>query len=337
MKLHALNARISTDIQRAHEVLVHRVRLPRQGREHGTFKFFAMLWDSKKGICTLAALLLAGALAAPAMAASSRLTADAGNRQVLYSRDADDFLNLDTVSDGSIRPLSETVYSDRGSYKIQVRVKAGYGLSAGAIEGDIAVKSQKLYPDTGSREQKYDYYLLTLTPAALDTDAPEDFTLSLKSGDASCTLRGTMQISEVLPLFDGLRYSANSGRFFRFDEPIEEEAQVSRSSDLTLLFSGDYGDGDDIYDLAMDTAIPQKAITLLGCEALAAFRFTDSPSFSSPVTVRLRAPEGITLYELRGGRLYKPDATYENGCYLWKTKKLSTYLYRLPENTNSAR
>lgn len=288
----------------------------------------------KKGVCTLAALLLAGALAAPAMASGSRLLADAGNRHVLYSRDADDFLNLDAVSEGSIRQLSETVYSDRGSYLVQVRTEAGGSLSASAIEGDITVTSKRLYPDSGGRDPKYAYYLLTLTSADLDTDAPEKFSVSLASGETSCTLRGTMQKSEVLPLFEGLRYPKGSGRFFRFDGPIEEEeAQIACSPELTLIFSGDYGDPDAIYDLKMDTAIPEKAAALFGSSALAAFRFADSPSFSAPVTVRLRAPAEIAIYELRGGRLYQPDTSYENGCYSFKTQTLSTYLYRLPEES----
>lgn len=283
----------------------------------------------KKRIFFGAALLLAGSLSLSALAADYPDKPLLESGQALYSREADDYLNIDAIRDGGRWRLTEPVYADSGSYILQVRTIYGSGsLSAEALEGELSVKVKRLRPENEPLRAKYTYYTVTLTPPEeRESDAPKDFSISLSCGEKSILLQGTLQESEILPIFEGLHYRAGSGPLFRFDEELDEEgAQITCAPGLTLFFLGDYGD--ETCSLKLSTTLPPEVPELLGEGDFTCYRFTERPVFEDRLTVRLQAPEDALIYELRNGRLYRINTDYEEGCHLFQTDVLTAYLYQ---------
>ncbi|MCI8443032.1 MAG: hypothetical protein HFG27_10950 [Provencibacterium sp.] len=281
----------------------------------------------KKPIFPLTALLLAAALFvfSPAAAAADRPLME--KDQSLYSREADDFLNIESIRDGGSWRLFEPLYADSGSFCLQVQTAYGSGsLHAEVLEGSLSAQVSRLRPENQPARVKYTYYLLTLTPdAERETDAAEDFSIQLCCGEKKITLEGTIEKNEVFPLFEGLRYRTGSGPLFRVDERLSEEgAEITCAPGLTLFFLGDYDD--DIFDLTLDTSLPPEVPALLGEGEFTCYRFTEQPVFEDKVTVQLQAAEKALIYELRNGRLYRVATTYEEGCHRFKTRALTAYI-----------
>ena len=283
----------------------------------------------KRIFCSLAALFLMSLAANAAAAGPTGRPLLLESDQTLFLRDADDFLNLDSIRDDSVWPLLEPLYADGGAYTLQLRSPYGSGsLSAEVIEGDITVEVTRLRPENEPLRAKYTYYAVTLVPPPEpESEAEEEFSVLLSCGEMGFTLKGTLRPSKELPVLEGMRYPIGSGTRFRFEEELEEEpARIHCAPGLTLSFLGDYGEG--TYNLKVDTAVPSDAEDLFGTGQLTCYSFTERPSFESGLTVHLKAPEDATIYELRNGRLYEIDTLYEDACHIFKTQVLGTYLYQ---------
>ncbi|MCI8622482.1 MAG: hypothetical protein HFG26_02320 [Provencibacterium sp.] len=283
----------------------------------------------KNKIFPLAVLLLAASFSSMAYAASGDKPLLLERDGELYYREADDFLNLDAIQDGGYWRLFEPLYADGDAYILELKSPYGHdSLSAEVTEGDITVEVERLRPENEPLRVRYAYHTLKLIPpAGRDTEADEDFSIQIRCGEKSFTLNGVLQESQVLPVFEGVRYRPGEGSLFRFDGELEdEEALIACAPNLTLSFLGDYGE--ETYNLKVDSAPSAGAAELFGGENLVCYSFTERPSFETSVTVRLTAPQEAVLYEWRNGRLYPVATDYLDGCHVFKTKVLNAYLYR---------
>lgn len=315
---------------------------PKTTGEQGRRNFFdgVNFWMKKR---RLLSLLCAGALSCSLILPANaweEIDLEEKNEPPRFSQ-LDDIVDLTTKDDGDSYHLLEPLYlGENGTTVLQIKTLYGYTLSARVSRGDV--KAEVEYVDYEERPYHpyYGYYALTLTSTGeLAPEQTEDFTIELRSGEESFTLVGELAYAQELPVYPGMRYSYHNGTLYRLTEEDEyaiyeddygqeEPASITLPDGMTIVLDGYYGD--HLVDLRTDLSLIDSACEKLGSLGLSCWTFTEKPEFTKDVQVRVRAPEGARIYEVRSSGIYPISAQYEDGQLCFETDSLTAYALKDP-------